>query len=232
MNQRGPPNPANSTIARFVRGIMAPMDTQAQMECIAKAVVGDADALQRLLIDHHDALLARIRLHLSDTMRHQVDAEDVLQETYVRAFQAVSGCRFDHGAAFHVWLESLAMNALRDQHRYLMRKKRDVRRNVEAAARRSLSHEQFLDHLTATDSTPSRKVARSEAAATVLSSLARLTEEQRDVVQLRFLEGWPVADVARHLGKSEGAVHMLCHRGLKSLRAVMSSMSRFLSTAS
>ena len=65
--------------------------------------------------------------------------------------------------------------------------------------------------------------------AAVLSSLARLTEDQRDVVRLRFLEGKPVAEIAIRLGKTEAAVHMLSHRGLKALRELMTSLSDYIS---
>lgn len=204
------------------------MDDPHRMGLVSKAVAGDPDALQRLIIDHHETLLRRIRSHLSRAMKRQLDAEDLAQEVYAKAFQAVTMCRFDSVAAFHAWLESLAMNAVRDQHRFLRRKKRDVQRDVYAAARASESYDQLFDRLSATDTTPSRKLARAEAAATVISSLARLTEEQREVVRLRFLQGWPVAEVAAKMGKSEAAIHMLCHRGLKALREVMLSMSRFL----
>ena len=57
----------------------------------------------------------------------------------------------------------------------------------------------------------------------------RLSEEYRRVVQWRFVQGLPVAQVARRLGKSEPAVHMLCHRTLKKLRELMGSPSKYLS---
>lgn len=232
MNRLGSPPDSNAArVTRFLRGRMPPMDEAARWGHVVRAVAGETNALQCLIIDHHEALLVRIRNHLSAAMKRQVDPEDIAQEAYAKAFQAVTACRFDNVAAFQAWLESLVMNVLRDQHRYLRRKKRDVQRNFHAPNRTSESYEQLFDRLTAADSTPSRKVARSEAAATVLSSLARLTEDQRGVVRLRFLEGWSVAEVAAEMGKSEAAIHMLCHRALKALRDVMLSMSKFLSDA-
>ena len=121
------------------------------------------------------------------------------------------------------------MNTLRDEHRFLRRRKRDIGREIHGSAQASESYEQFFARLSASDSTPIRKLARAEASATVISSLARLTEDQRNVVELRFLKGWSVAEVAEQLNKSEAVVHMLCHRALKALREVMLSMSRFLS---
>ena len=62
----------------------------------------------------------------------------------------------------------------------------------------------------------------------MMTSLARLSEDQRAVVQLRFLEDVPVAEIARRLGKTETAVYMLCHRGLKSLRELLGSLTQYL----
>ncbi len=78
------------------------------------------------------------------------------------------------------------------------------------------------------DTTPSGLVARNEASAAVLSSLARLPEDQREAIRLRFLEDMPVGDVARCLGKTDAAIHGLCRRGLRGLREFLVSMSRYL----
>jgi RNA polymerase sigma-70 factor (ECF subfamily) len=205
------------------------MDERTRMAHIVEAVQGDRDAMQLLLIDRHETLCALVRSRVPPVLRRYVDPDDVVQEAYVRAFSGVTSCQFDNAAAFHGWLEGVAVNALRDQERYLRRRKRDVRRNVDGHARPSESYDRLFERITACDSTPSRKLARVEAAAAVLSSLARLTGDQREVVRLRFLEGWPVAEVADHLGKTEAAVHMLCHRALTNLRETLQSKSRFLS---
>lgn len=207
------------------------MDDQTRMLHVAKAVAGDADALQRLLIEYHESLCAKVRARIGAPLGRHVDPDDIVQEAYARAFRAVTECNFESPAAFHAWLEGIALNVLRDQHRFHSRKKRDLRRNARDPGRMSESYERLVDQVAATDTTPSRKIAKVEAAAAVLSSLARLSEDQRSVVELRFLKGWPVAEVAEHLNKSEAAVHMLCHRGLKALRDLLLSMSRFVSDA-
>jgi len=210
---------------------MRRMDDATRMVHVQKAVTGEADALQVLLIDRHESVLGLVRDRFGAAMRRQLDPEDIAQEVYAKAFQGITGCRFENLAAFRGWLESLTLNVLRDQHRFLRRKKRDIRREVQGPGNLSESCEQLFDRVAITDSTPSRKVGRAEAAATVLSSLARLTDDQRNVVELRFLRGQTVGEVAAHLNKSEAAIHMLCHRGLKSLREIMLSMSQFLSSS-
>jgi RNA polymerase sigma-70 factor (ECF subfamily) len=205
------------------------MDQHVWMRHVTQAVAGDADALQRLLIEYHESLCAKVRARLGAPMGRHVDPDDIVQEAYARAFRAIPGCSFESARAFQAWLEEITLNVLRDRHRFHGRMKRDLRRDARELSRMSESYEKLVERVAATDSTPSRKIAKAEASAAVLSSLARLTEDQRGVVELRFLKGWAVADVAEYLGKSEAAVHMLCHRGLKSLREVLLSMSRFLS---
>jgi RNA polymerase sigma-70 factor (ECF subfamily) len=206
------------------------MDDRTRMAHIAKAVGGDSEAMQLLLIEHHDALHAKVRAHLGPSMKRHLDPDDVIQEAYARAFRAVTECSFENAVAFYAWLEGITMNTLRDEHRFLRRRKRDIGREVHGSAQAPESYEQFLARLSASDSTPSRKVAKAEAAAAVISSLARLTDDQRHVVQMRFLDGLSVAETAAALDKTEAAIHMLCHRALKALREVMHSMSRFLSS--
>jgi RNA polymerase sigma factor (sigma-70 family) len=135
---------------------------------------------------------------------------------------------FDSPAGFYKWLETIAFNQLRDQHRALHRQKRDIAREAADRPDPSTSYPDLLNRISAGESTPSRQVAKDEATAAVMSSLARLTDEQRAVVRLRFIEGRSVAEIAAELGKTEDAVHKLCFRGLKNLRRMLVSITRFL----
>lgn len=236
---------------------------------------GDADAMVALLVEYHPALRAYVAQRLPQDVTALAEPEDVLQVTYISAFQALR-CRrgeewrsgevegapsvasadvgravpadlstpanvgrampadplppasaarpgaptFPNPAAFYKWLESIVVNDLHDLVARLHRRKRDVRRVVHGGGRDSMVS--ALQTLAAvTDSTPSRALARDEAAALLLVSLARLTEDQRAVVRLRFFEERPVAAVAAELHKSEDAVHALTYRALKELRRML-----------
>ena len=223
---------------------------------VRRAAGGDADALQRLIVLHHATLRAKLAGGIDTAVGRQIEAEDVLQRAYIaafRAFGATAGSppdrspkrergpadpepttppHFDSPAGFYKWLERIALNELKNQQRDLRRDKRDVRREVHDArgpADLTASYSGLIQRLTADESTPSRRIARDEAVAAVLSSLARLTEEQRAVIRLRFLEGRPVPEVAAALGKTEEAVHALCYRALKELRGVLGSITNYLS---
>jgi RNA polymerase sigma-70 factor (ECF subfamily) len=53
------------------------------------------------------------------------------------------------------------------------------------------------------------------------SALALLPEEQRNVVELKHLQGWSVVEICQHLGKSESAIAGLLRRGLQRLRELL-----------
>jgi RNA polymerase sigma-70 factor (ECF subfamily) len=80
-----------------------------------------------------------------------------------------------------------------------------------------------------TSRTPSASAAGHEAVSAIQSALELLPADYREALQLRYIEGLPMAEVAARLKRTEGAVQMLCQRALKQLAARMGSASRFLS---
>lgn len=203
------------------------MNTADREADVTRAASGDRDALQRLLVQYHVALRSYVAGRIDADLRHRIDAEDVLQLAYVSAFGAVDRCQFSGPAAFYRWLQSIVTSRLRDEQRALRSQKRAVHRERSHESAKT-TYPQLAERLADGGNTPSQFAAKDEATAAVMSSLARLTEDQREVIRLRFLEGWPVTEVAARMGKTEAAVHALCHRGLKSLREVMGSITQFL----
>jgi RNA polymerase sigma-70 factor (subfamily 1) len=204
------------------------MDEPERARQVQLAAAGDLDALQRLVVHYHAPLCGVVERAIEPTLRPYLDPEDVLQEAYVTAFKTVADCTFDGPGGFYKWLEKLAHNQLKPQQRALRRQKRDVARNVAHQRPAGASYPDLLHRLASTESSPSRRVAKHEASAAVMASLARLTDDQRAVIRMRILEDRPAAEVATALGKSEPAVHMLCHRGLKELRRLLVSITRYL----
>ena len=205
-------------------------EIEEQAERLQQAVKGDEEALQQLIVQCHGPLYGVLEGRMGSTLRRHVDPDDVLQEAYVAAFKSITRCSFDGPGGFYKWLERIALDRLKDIQRGLKRKKRDIGRRHTGPGVAASSYPDLLERLTAAQSTPSRHLAKREASAAVLSSLARLTDDQREVVRMRIMEGKQAADVAAELGKPEAAVHMLCHRGLKALRVMLVSITRYLTT--
>lgn len=206
------------------------VNDQQRCDNLKRASEGDADALQCLLLQHHAHLRAVIARQMDGKAGWRLDTDDILQEVYLAIFRTGSRPRFEHLAQFTSWIESVAQNTARNQLRYLRRQKRDVAREHRISRYARSSFPALLDRIAAADSTPSRHVARDEATAALLSSLARLTDDQRTVVRLRFLEGLPVAEVAQRLEKTDDAIHALTYRAIAALRQHLGSVSRFFSS--
>jgi len=237
---------------------MSRMEEQERNIQVELASRGDHDALQRLIVCYHAPLRVKIASSIDAALSRRIDADDVLQQAYISAFKALTNhrrdypgescpempadesaarpssgtasttMRFDGPGGFYKWLERIVLNELKNQQRAAGQQKRDIRREVCAPANSRASYPDLIERVAATESTPSRRLACEEAIAAVLSSLARLSDDQRDVVRLRFLEGQTVPTVAERLGKTEAAVHAACYRGLKALRESMTSITSFL----
>jgi RNA polymerase sigma-70 factor (subfamily 1) len=193
-----------------------------------QAVNGDGDALQRLIVHYHGPLYGTVEGRLDKSLRRHIDPDDILQQAYVKAFKSIRECTFDGPGGFYKWLERIALDRLRNAGRDLRAKKRDVRRNLSGSPAGTASYPDLVERLTSAGTSPSGHLARREAAAAVISSLARLTDAQRDVVRMRFLEDRPVAEIAATLGKSEEAVYRLCSRGLDALQKMLGTITRYL----
>ena len=202
-----------------------------EQELVQRVAAGDEAALRRLLLAHHDQLAASVARQLPDDLRRVLSADDVLQEAYLVAFRKIR--EFDPGqpGGFHAWLSRIAEHRLADLIKGHRRAKRGG--GLTPAELRVGNDDStvidMLQMLAADSRTPSREARMHEAAAAVQTALENLKEENREALRLRYLEGLSVAELAERMGRSEGAVHMLCTRGLQSLREELGDLSRFLS---
>ena len=196
----------------------------------AKAIAGDVDALTALLWQNYGRLLASIKRKLPQEVRGVVDSEDILQDTHIEVFRTIGKFEARGEDSFYRWLVTIAGQRLLDRIKEMRRKKRGggrkrirVKPGVSGSSVGTL-----LDIVAKTEGTPSRSVARRDRERAVGIALAGLKKDYRDALALRYLEGLPVASIAKRLDRTERAVHMLCNRGLKRLREAMGSASAYL----
>lgn len=138
-------------------------------------------------------------------VRDDREAEDVVQEAYVRAFTHLD--QFEGRARFATWLSRIAL------HEALAR----VRRDRRFAA---LPEEETLSDLPVTTSPgPEDRAANSELAAALAAAVDALPESHRAVFVLRQVEGLSTAETAEVLGLSQPNVKVRLHRARAVLRA-------------
>ncbi len=203
-----------------------------EMELASRAAQGDAAALEQLLVQHYDRLLTELTPKLPAEFRSVLTAEDVLQEAFVVAFREIAAFVPQGPGSFHAWLAAIAQHRLLDLAKGLRAAKRGGGRagvDVHAAAG-DTSIVSLLEALRVDLHTPSRSAAGHEAVRAIHVGLAGLREDYREALRLRYIEGLSVTDTAARLGRTERAVHMLCHRALRELRKFLGRSSQFFSS--
>lgn len=200
-----------------------------EADLVRQAAAGGRAALEELLLAHYDRLAQRLIPKMPVDLRRSVCVEDVLQETFVEAAQRVAQFRPDGPDAFYAWLATIADHRLVDMVRALRAAKRGGGRAAVAANDWEASLTDLLGLLAMHERTPSRSLARREAVHTIQATLGMLHEDYGLALRLRYVEGLPMAEVGRRMGRTEAAVQMLCHRGLKQMRDLLGPDSEYLS---
>jgi len=168
-----------------------------------------------------DYLVLLARLHWDPRLWRKIDPEDLAQKTLSEAVEHAAQFRGTTPEELKSWLRQILRNNLLDARRELERDKRDVHREASLDAALANTTRRLDAWLTAEQTSPSQHAARGEDLEKLAGALRRLDDAQRDAVELHHLQGWPLADIAAFMGRHEGAVAGLIHRGLSKLRELM-----------
>ena len=175
-------------------------DDRELMERLAR---GDREALTPL-VDRHQRRLYRIAVGY---LREREDALDVVQEAFVKVFQAAS--RWDGSADAGPWLSRVTVNLSIDRWR------RNKRRGQTFSP---LAEGDHLDVLADHRPAPDRGVEGRESGERLAVALRALPERQRAVVVLRHYQELSLEEIATTLGMSLGTVKSSLHRALHRMR--------------
>lgn len=168
---------------------------------------------------HYLLLLART--HLGDRLRAKVDPSDLVQQTLLEAHRKQAQFRGRGEAELAGWLRQMLACCLADTLRAFGRVKRDAARERSLEAALAESSARLGAWLAAEQSSPSQQAVREEELLRLAAALAQLPDDQRRAVELKHLQSCSVADIARHLGRSETAVGGLLRRGMTRLRELL-----------
>jgi RNA polymerase sigma-70 factor (ECF subfamily) len=158
------------------------------------------------------------RMQIEPRLQAKIDPSDLVQQTLLKAHQAVEQFRGHTAAEQAAWLRQILANTLANAIRDFGRAKRDVtlERSLETALADSSARLEAW--LVAPDASPSKQAERNEQLLSLAEELARLPEIQREVLLLRHCEGWSLTEIGTHLGRTRAAVASLLRRGLQQLR--------------
>ena len=189
---------------------------------LREARAGDSAILGRLLELYRRYLTLLARVQIGQRLQGKVDAEDLVQETFLEAHQNIGRFRGASEGEFVRWLRQILAANLSDLlRRYLGTQGRDVRLEREIADAFDRSSALLDRGLVAPQSSPSQQAARREQAVLLADALEQLPDDYRDVLVLRHLEGLTFPQVSSRMGRSLDSVEKLWMRGLARLRQIM-----------
>lgn len=166
-------------------------------------------------------LLARMQVDAS--LKGKIDLSGVVQQTLLEAHQAIDKLRQWSEAQQTAWLRRALANNLADEVRKLTAAARDIDRERSLQVALDQSSSRLEGWLAADHSSPVEQAVRNENLLGLAQALEALPDDQRTAVEMHHLQGLPLADVAKALGRSKGAVATLLFRGMTRLRKHMTS---------
>jgi RNA polymerase sigma-70 factor (ECF subfamily) len=162
----------------------------------------DVHAMEQLY-DRHSNALFPICIRI---LGNRQDAEDALQEVFVKAWNRTSSYSPDRGTYLN-WLFMLTRNHCIDR----LRKSANERRH------RIIEPAEFVEHFT----TPvTHNAALEDQVQWVRARITELSNDQRQCLELAFFDGFTHTEIARHLDTPEGTVKARIRRGLQRLREI------------
>lgn len=189
---------------------------------LSRATAGDSDALVALLANHGPALRALARRLIPAAHQSVISEDDLVQDVYSQAYLSFSSAHFENTSRFFAWLQTVAHNRMRDALDYLNAQSRGAGCPARTAADEP-SRTFMLEVLSSDSRTPSLELREQEARAALDAALAQLPSDQAVALRLYKLERREIVDVAKMLGRTPGAVHLLCDRAQRRLRALLSA---------
>lgn len=196
---------------------MVKFDIPDTEQLVRLAAAGDSEARRQLLVRHRSRLKRVVAVRLDRRLSSRVDPSDVVQETLVRAAQRLPGYLKDQPLPFYPWIRQLALEQVVHQHRlHLKAQGRSLTREEEhAVALPDHSAIALAMRLVANGSSPSRQMIRKELRSAVRQVLDQLSDQDREVLVLRYLEQLSTADAAAVLGLTESGVKSRQRRALE-----------------
>jgi len=174
-------------------------------DLVERAKEGDRDALDALIGRERPRLKGFIRSRLGEALARRVEVDDVLQEALIRAVRDFASFVPRGEDSLARWFSGIALHVIQ-----------------EAASRFGRSPAVGLDaDPPARGSSPSRVMRRNERFDRLQAALDRLAPEHREVIHLIRIEGLPVREVAKRMGRTPHAVSNLLLRATRRLREIL-----------
>lgn len=177
-----------------------------EKQIIERARGGEAEAFG-LLYDHY---LPKIYRFVLLKVSHREEAEDLTHQAFLKAWESMA-IYVDMGFPFGSWLYQISRNIIIDHYRSSSKMRGTL--NIEDLT-------ETLEGETELENEVERKISLDKIA----GAINKLKDIEQDVVIMKFVDDLPNEEVARVIGKSEGAVKLIQHRAIKNLKKILQNV--------
>src|SRR5215211_7210086 len=167
---------------------------------IAQAQLGDPGAFGEIYAKYAGLILRYLYVRVRD----QEGAQDLTQEVFVRVIKGIGGFEYRGEKSFLGWLYTIANNVLIGQ----ARRKRAISTPLD-------------ENMELVDPRGQDEVLSIYERVALQQAIGQLTQDQQQVLTLKFFADMTNNEIATTIGRSEGAVKALQHRALQSLQQIM-----------
>ncbi len=197
------------------------MSIHRSTELLKEAIQGNNEAVGRLLEHFRPYLFVIASRRLDDRVRGRLDANDIVQTTFLEAHRDFEQFQGKEINSFLAWLRNILQHNVESAHqRHLTAQKRSAKLEASGPAGDGGSDRvPLVEIIPSESSSPSQRAMRDEAAVALAECLLKLPDTQAEAIRLRYLEGFALRAIADRMAKTELAVAGLLKRGLKSMRS-------------
>lgn len=178
------------------------MDLKHEKDLVDNAKSADAEAFGHLYDLYYDKVFGYAYYRVGN----RFEAEDITEQVFLKALENIS--RFEwQGSSFLPWLLKIASNLVADHFRARKHKMVELEGEAKGIRDEACQPEEFAI----------RESERKE----VMQAIQNLTEEQQQVITMRFMVDMTSDEVAKALNKKPGAVRALQHRAMQALSKIL-----------
>jgi RNA polymerase sigma-70 factor (ECF subfamily) len=204
---------------RIARTPTSTSDTLHDAELVRRFKTGDESAFVEIMNRHRE----RISSIAFAMLKNHADADEITQDTFLRAHRGLANFRGDSSLA--TWLHRIAMNLSRNRYWYFFSRRRHLTVSLENTI--GADNQSVFSDLIASDAAdPAREATTAEFTDLVSSCMGSLGAKSRKILMLRNTLDHSYGEIANELGVNIGTVKSRIARARKNLRALMSERCR------
>jgi len=201
---------------RATRAANARREAEHDADLVLRFNQGDAVAFVEIITRYRDKMF-----HVAYGVLHnRADAEEIAQDTFVRAHRALAKFRGDSSLA--AWLYRISLNLARNRYWHSFRRRTHATVSLDCPLREG-SQSTFSDLVATEEADPAREAIAGEFTALVAACMKRLNGTQREILELRNTRNRSYHEISVELGISVGTVKSRIGRARDSLRGLLAA---------